>query len=487
MKVININLVDNRRYYLEDNKVDSACEECYLPSKEFNLIVEYVENKSNPLTLKDFDNIQLLNNSKENMDILKVVVKDKLKYIQTGNMVGKFYFKTYNRNKKAALHSINIGLRFDNPTETTKLEFLLDYANSIYSESINIGSNDFKSKRSNKIIEVLLTKMFINSVSKAIVMGLPTVYQEEADNSYNFKGRIDVNQFISKEIPFKGKMPHIKNEKVVVRSIASVMLKAIDIIYFNKIEDINSQFKTQRKKDKNKKTIRKEMAKLSGLLKIRNTINQSCKPQVLTKQVINEALTHDILKHPSFYEYKNTVYFASLILNGFKEVKLNNIKGESFGYLVDISKIWENFLIKLIEQNISEKWEVLPEPELKLFGNRPNLFELTNLMYPDIVLLNESEKKVMVFDAKFKSSLWFNREDFYKTATYISYYQNHTEKYNVVLCGQIYPDIYADKINENLGFLDSDTDFRVLGIDIIKEIKSKNLHSCKFIQVLKGK
>ena len=147
-----------------------------------------------------------------------------------------------------------------------------------------------------------------------------------------------------------------------------------------------------------------------------------------------------------------------------------------YGYLVDISKIWENFLIKLLERNISDKWKILPEPPLKLFKNRPDNSNFANIMYPDIVLLNEEEKKVMVFDAKFKSSTWFNREDFYKTATYISYYQN--QGYGVVLSGQIYPDKDNKKINENLGFLGSDADFRLFGIkvdEIKQHLSQKNL------------
>jgi hypothetical protein len=100
-------------------------------------------------------------------------------------------------------------------------------------------------------------------------------------------------------------------------------------------------------------------------------------------------------------------------------------------------------------------------------------------------LLNETKKEIMVFDAKFKSSQWFNREDFYKTATYISYYQNHG--YKVILSGQIYPDKDADKINQNLGFLDSDVDFRIFGIDLMDEIVSKENKKVEFIEEVLSK
>jgi len=459
-----INLVDNSKYI--SDKVDDSSYKT-LKSSEFNKLKGLLKNNS--FCLNDFDKVNLLNNPKENMNILTLKNENGVEYIQTGNLVGTFYFidKT--------IHTVNIGLRFDKKNDNSILEFLLDYTYSIYDNSINIG-NKKSNNKSNKVMELLLTKMFINSISKASVMGLPTIYQESYENSYNFNGRIDINRLITQETPFKGKTPHIKNERVVVKSIASVILKAIDVLYFSTIS------KAPKNKAEKEEYLQEELPKLSPLLNIKNIIKQSIKSQLITKKLINEALNHRVLKHPAFYEYKNSLYIASLILEGFKPPKTDDIKGQSIGYLIDISRVWENFLVKLLSDNISDDWSIQREPELKLFKNRPNINNLSNYMLPDIVILNKNKKQIMIFDAKFKNSKWFNREDFYKTTTYISYYQNNN--YKVIISGQIYPDKNLNDINQNLGFLDSDTDFRLFGIDIVNEVINKN-SKIQFIDIIK--
>ena len=460
-----INLVDNSRYVL-DKTDDSNYKK--LKDSEFKQLKGLLKNNS--FSLNDFDKVHLLNKPKENTDVLTLKNENSIEYIQTGNLVGTFYFKS-----GKSLYIVNIGLRFDKENDNSILEFLLDYTYSIYDNSINIGNKKSRNK-SNKVIELLLTKMFINSLSKASVMGLPTIYQERYENSYNFSGRIDINRLLTQETPFKGKTPHIKNERVVVRSIASVILKAIDVLYFNTISE------APKDKAKREEYLKEKLSILSPLLQIKNTIKQSIKPQIITKKLINEALRHPALKHPAFYEYKNSVYIASLILEGFKPPKTDDIKGQSIGYLVDISRVWENFLVKLLSNNINDDWDIQIEPKLKLFKTRPNLNNLSNYMLPDIVVINENEKKVMVFDAKFKNSQWFNRDDFYKTTTYISYYQN--QGYEVILSGQIYPDKNLLEINQNLGFLDSDIDFRLFGIDIKEEFLSKETKETEFINTI---
>jgi len=451
-----INLVDNRRYFIDGCESKKYTQ----PKLTFDKLVKFTNSVSNKLNNKNFE---FLNTPKDESFILKVGYEGYNQYIQTGNMIGQFYFKETEKR----LCEVNIGLRFDSENSSDILEFLLDYSDSLYTKSIDLNSESKNNSNSNKVVETILIKMFSNSISRAIIMGLPTVYQEELENSYNFRGRVDINQLLAKETPFKGRVPHIKNEKVVVRSISSVILKAIDMIYFKTINNCKAKHKNKKQQKENQN----ELSKISSLLQIKNHIKQSIKPIVINKQVINDALHHKILNHPSFYEYKNTLKLASWILEGFQEPRIDHLKGESFGYLCDVSKLWENFLVKLIEQNISDEWNVEVEPELKLFGKQPGFKNsYSNKMLPDIILKNEAKKEVMVFDAKFKSSTWFNRDDFYKTVSYISYYQKNG--YEVVLSGQIYPDIGLAEINNNIGLFDTKTDFRFFGINLNSFTKS---------------
>lgn len=467
-----INLTDNTRYY-----VNTSSSEVY--DYKYKRSSYYYQNGDTKKYIKDSiysalkrlpfnpihtDNLDGVNfiNKKENGDnlVLEIVNKNGEVYLQTENMVGEFHFKA-----GKSLISINIGLRFDKSDDNRFFEYLLNYAGAIYPHKVSFGTNNSTKKKSNDISKILLSNLFTHSISKAFVMGLPTIYQEINETDYNLRGKIDINKMISQELPFKGKSPYVRNERLVVSSIAIMLLKAIDKIQ-NKVA-----------------------TNFPNLSHIKSAIKQLNIPSVINTQIIKEAMNHKVLNHPSFNEYRNTLYLANLILKGFNTPKIDDINGVFYGYLVDISKIWENFLVKFIQQNIGDEWTILVEPELRLFQkekaplflNRPK-----NVMLPDIVILHENEKRIMVFDAKFKSSQYFSREDYYKTATYITYYKN--KGFEVVLSGQIYPDKQLSEINKNIGFLDSDIDFRFFGINLCKEVIPYKIldrkKECKFINIL---
>lgn len=450
-----INLADNRRYYLEnkDNKNNKSVFK--IPKNHFKILINLLNSISNPLTTTDLDGVEFIeNNDREDETlVLKIVTKNGETYIQTGNMIGEFYFK----NGKNIVQ-INIGLRFDKGDNNNILEYLLNYANAVYPNKVDLNptKNKKNKKKQNSIVKLLLSKMFSNSISKAFVMGLPTHYQEFDKSGYNVRGKIDINRLVSKELPFKGITPYTTNEKVIEQNIGAILLKAIEII-------------------------EREYMPMSVLSSIKSTLKQASIKPIVTPTTIQKAFRSRVLRNAIFSEYKNSLNLAIMIINGFQTPDFKNTNGVFYGYLTDISKIWENYLVKLLKMNINDEWEIEAEPELRLFKNRPKLYNFTNYMKPDVVLKNETDKKVIVFDAKFKQSSWFNREDFYKTATYISYYQN--QKYDVVLGGQIYPDkAYND---DNLGFLDSDVDFRLIGIDLSEKNIRDNEN--KFIDILKSK
>jgi len=461
-----INLVDNRRYYLDTSlKPDES------PSKVINNQIKYfcsqtvfstIKKFPNPLTTSNLDDVEFIERKDDREDetlVLKVVTKNGETYIQTGNMIGEFYFKSGNKPCQ-----INIGLRFDKEENNNILEYLLNYANAVYPNKIELNPTKNKNKKKqNSIVKLLLSKMFSNSISKAFVMGLPTHYQEFNESGYNVRGKIDINRLVSKELPFKGITPYTRNEKIIEQNIGAILLKAIEII-------------------------EREYMPISVLSSIKSTLKQAGIKPIITPTTIQKAFRSRVLRNAIFSEYKNSLNLAIMIINGFQTPDFKNTNGVFYGYLTDISKIWENYLVKLLRTNISDEWEIEIEPEIKLFKDdeikrlEPKLNKFINYMKPDIVLKHKTEKKVIVFDAKFKQSSWFNREDFYKTATYISYYQN--QKYDVLLGGQIYPDVKADKINENLGFLDSDVDFRFMGIDLADRDNIKN-NEQNFIEIIK--
>ena len=436
-----INLVDNRRYYLE-NEVNKDNENIFkISSLHFNIL----KNLPNPLTTDSLDGVEFLEQKNDESEtlVLKIVTNNNETYIQTGNMIGNFYFKAHQK-----IHQINIGLRFDDNDNNTILEYLINYANTIYPKKIDLNTAQQNNKKSNNITWIILAKMFSNSLSKAYVMGLPTYYESFERSDYNVQGNIDINRLIAKELPFKGITPYLINERVIEKNIGSILLKAINMVEY-------------------------KVRSFTILSQIKTTLKQSNIKPIVTDITLQKALNSRVLRNISYSEYNNSLKLALMIIQGFKIPNFKNSNDIFYGYLTNISKIWENYLVKLLAINFSDEWDIEVEPELKLFKYKPNLHKLKNVMYPDIVLKHKRDKKVIIFDAKFKNSQWFNREDFYKTATYISFYQNQEDKYRVVLSGQIYPDKDADRINKNLGFLNSGIDFRILGIDLMNEMIEK--------------
>ncbi len=454
-------LTDNTRYFVNSEITDDKIhliDNIKFIGKKLLTVIKSIPH--NPLTTNNIDGVEFLEKDdgrKSDTLILKVVTKNGETYVQTGNMIGEFYCK---KTPKQIL-KITIALRFDDAKDKPNkiLEYLLNYANEIYPNEIDLNSNE-NSKKSNKIVELLLTKMFTNSLAKANVMGFPTMYQEIYEKDYNVRGSIDIQRLISQELPFKGKTPYVKNERVIIESIGSVLLAAISILQDN---------------TGNSYPI---------LSKLRSELKQSGINNIINHKILNDAIHHRALDNPLYSEYKTSLYIASMILKGFKTPKPDKMQGLFYGYLVDISKIWENYLVKFFESSFSEEWEVKSEVILNLFSNCPNFTNMKNEMRPDIVLYHKTDtKKVMVFDAKFKSSKWFNREDFYKTVAYVSHYQNNG--YEVVLSGQIYPDIDLNEINKNIGLLDTNIDFRFFGIDLFHDKITDGTNA--FIKILQEK
>lgn len=95
---------------------------------------------------------------------------------------------------------------------------------------------------------------------------------------------------------------------------------------------------------------------------------------------------------------------------------------------------------------------------------------------PDIVMIKD--KDVIVFDTKYKKMQMqgknqngvgdVDRNDFFQINTYMSYYQNHNEKYNIRIGGLLYPmDLFEkEKCHTNNWFKNPNTKFIIDGINL---------------------
>ena len=132
-----------------------------------------------------------------------------------------------------------------------------------------------------------------------------------------------------------------------------------------------------------------------------------------------------------FAHFRQTLEYAEIILKDLDLKSQKEAKHETYGYLFDISQLFEIYLEKLLAQGLND-WKVYSQEKIKLYQER---FYGRNI-YPDIVLKNN--EKVIVLDAKFKkmtmNSQDLDRSDFYQIHTYMQYYGE-----NLLFGGLIYP------------------------------------------------
>lgn len=141
--------------------------------------------------------------------------------------------------------------------------------------------------------------------------------------------------------------------------------------------------------------------------------------------------------------------------------------------LINVAELFEIYVTKLLRNKFSlDGWSV---DSLKLplyFDNK--MFYARNII-PDIVMTKGND--VMVFDTKYKKMLmrgtkeniWdVDRNDFFQINTYMSYYQNHPNQYNVKIGGLLYPmdSFEKDICHSQTWFENVNTKFIVDGIDL---------------------
>ena len=138
-----------------------------------------------------------------------------------------------------------------------------------------------------------------------------------------------------------------------------------------------------------------------------------------------------VLNNPMFAHFRQTLEYAEIILKDLDLKSQKEAKHETYGYLFDISQLFEIYLEKLLAQGLND-WKVYSQEKIKLYQER---FYGRNI-YPDIVLKNN--EKVIVLDAKFKkmtmNSQDLDRSDFHQIHTYMQYYGE-----NLLFGGLIYP------------------------------------------------
>ena len=423
-------------------------------------------NKDIFITIKDYKDKKYPNNTffsffkdeekkaiKNEDDLIISIKKDGENYLaQTGNYVGKFKWEGL---------EIDIKSRFSN----TFLERMLNFTNDIFLDDVSITGNQVKEDFD--ISKYIIYYMFVQNLEKAFLLGLPKAYKSIEHHEMKLKGKIDINKFIKYDIPFQGKISSVSREQKEIQEIIDVLYKAVKII------------------DKNNKAF------LKNIPHIKTHLKQYKSNNYVSNETINKALKSKVLQNPIFAPYKKVLEYARFIINGNNIEEKNDGKQETFGFIINVAELFEIYITKLLQKEFSD-WYV-ESPKIELYST-PQMFYQRKII-PDIVMKKASD--VLVFDTKYKKMTMqgknkngagdVDRNDFFQINTYMSYYQNHPDKYNVKIGGLLYPIEKSFKENKDIchsqtWFGNLNSKFIVDGIDL-SDLKEDNEN--KFASIVK--
>ena len=373
--------------------------------------------------------------------ILKLYSKEKREQekeyiVQTGLYAGVLFYKGC---------KINITTKYGDAF----LKRMLNFVNDIYVDNEQVKAK--KDETENQFL-FIIAYLFIQSLEKAAVLGLPQQYKKHQERNHKVRGSIDFNDYLKRDIPFQGKVTSNFRERMYVQEIVDVLYLAL-----RKLERIFG------------KEIHSRLLGLNQLLK------QNYSGQFASYATIQKAKAHQSINNPMYSGFKKVLEYAEIILLD-KDLMPDNDKQQlaTTGYLFDIAELYELYLEKLLSKNFPE-WSVSGQEELRIyqqqFFNRP--------MFPDLVMKHRTSGKVVVFDAKFKKMEMQNgnvdRDDLHQIHSYSGYYRN-----NLIASGLIYPlsrEINTEKAHSKsiYGSKDNEINFIVDGVYVNENQTMKEL------------
>ncbi len=332
--------------------------------------------------------------------ILKLYSKEKPEQekqyiVQTGLYAGVLFYKGC---------KINITTKYGDAF----LKRMLNFVNDNYVDNEQVKAQ--KDETENQFL-FIIAYLFIQSLEKAAVLGLPQHYQKHQERSHKVRGSIVFNDFLKRDIPFQGKLTNTFKERMYVQEIVDVLHLAL-----RKLERIFG------------KEIHSRLLGLSQLLK------QQYSGRFTSYQTIQNAKAHQTINKPMYSGFKKVLEYAEIILHD-KDLMPDNEKQQmaTTGFLFDIAELYELYLEKLLSRNFQE-WTVSGQEEMPIYQQQ----YYYRSMFPDLVMKHKDSGKMVIFDAKFKKmemqSKDVDRADLHQIHSYSGYYRN-----NLIASGLIYP------------------------------------------------
>jgi 5-methylcytosine-specific restriction endonuclease McrBC regulatory subunit McrC len=386
----------------------------------------------------DTSNCEVVGNSNKTEPILEIqkATEENRVLITTYGYIGRF---------SAFGVEFYIGYRFGEIVLNRMISKVNDF--ELKTLQLEATKKEKKTQDNNLIMKILYLN-FILKLKKLSILGLPKSYVK-IEHYDKFRGQIDTNRFIKKNIPFQGKISSSSYEQIYTQEIVDVLYTALTVV---------------------EKSMKEFVA--NKIFQLRNLLHHHANKSFVNENIINKALKNKSLQNSLYSNFKDTLELASYIIRHTFDIGYKN-KNFLKGLVFDVSLLWENYLYKLLREHFEkDDWTVLHEDRLEVYRN--TFYERS--MYPDIVIKNEIRKEILVFDAKSKSmklrgtkeGVWdVDRSDFFQIHTYMSYY--HNRGYKVIAGGLLYPieKTYNEKecLSDNwLG--NNDTRFIIDGIEL---------------------
>ena len=194
-------------------------------------------------------------------------------------------------------------------------------------------------------------------------------------------------------------------------------------------------------------------------------------------------------------EYKKVFELAKLLLFG-NSPKIHNDNFETFSFMFDMNKLFEEFIFEILKENKSvfKINNIQSEnPRLSIFNEEDEKKRNSFQLKPDILInvkeIGKEKTAQIILDTKYKKiskkekNYGVSQSDIYQIFTYSKYYKS---KRNILL----YPK-YEENFNINLKNKDKEFDLNVITIDLSlednlnlngykKKIKERFLDKMKF-------
>jgi len=270
------------------------------------------------------------------------------------------------------------------------------------------------------IFDLILVILFCEKIQEAYNEGLYKVYKTFKHNDFNFKGYFDVARHIKCNVPFIGKTAYNTREYSYDNDILCMIRQTFEFIK-GKYYDLWSNYCKSH----------------SIMYEIENVIEEATPSFQMNIKYQQKPKCHNQITHPMFQDYEKIRQICLRLLKEEGDNIYEEQEEESFGLLIDISWLWENFIAVKLLDNYEH---FIPQKSSGIEYTKDK-----RKWYPDFIEKFENGDRRNVFDAKYKK--WnYNNDDMHQLLSYL--YITGGNK-----CGIIYPVQNESDQNETIGNL----------------------------------